>query len=834
MDVNGTEFHLLYGLDDWGRCLPQDDVSSGSAAQTLYERLILPDASDWPAFDWHERTRSLRLARQTVVFRHGKRTDPLALTLRRGAGRDRYGHWYWIDEDETGIRFLAYGETESVSFWTSTTRGEVCELPTSGEFETCRPPVPSPLLLRGLAVTTTHYLVVGNVTERGILVFDLHRGGPPMVLQWDVPFVPWDIVATPDGGVLILDRDNLMYWALDSNFRLLGEVIEEEALFQPEVPPGEPEPPRNIARRVVQQTGYSLTAAADPPPTTPISISPGPGGHVLILDAPDTEPSTIYHYDGETLVTRHDLEDAVSVFSEDEDGIELFSVRAHDFAYVECCVGEADDCPPCLELEATETGPARTLNIIYVAERDGDQVLAFVIQPDPESGEPALYAQPDFLPLRRWEGRGLINAAGEVYYDFAGRWVPLAVFTDCRYATRAVLWTPPDFEGNPPGQLFDSNASGCEWHRLLLDASIPAGTAVWVRARAADELELLEQTGWRTQPRLYLRGAGAELPFYDTRLSEDPAARAGTWELLFQAITGRYLQLELTLEGTGRSTPVIYALRAWYPRFSYLHNYLPAIYREEPVHASFLDRWLANFEGLYTNLEDMIDHLPRLLDPRSAPQDALDWLASWLGLVLDPLWTEERRRFFIQYAHELFKWRGTLRGLAMALRVYLDEELDAAIFDPEQYHPSFLDSAVRITENFLTRGGLNLEYGDPSAGEDYLSTTIDMTVVAVNAHRFTVLAPHCLTEEQMAMVERIVELEKPAHTAFELKRYWDLFRVGEARLGLDTQLGFSSAFGPVVLGISPLPDGYLQPPYPYDVADRIVLKRDRLGDYPEL
>ena len=86
--------------------------------------------------------------------------------------------------------------------------------------------------------------------------------------------------------------------------------------------------------------------------------------------------------------------------------------------------------------------------------------------------------------------------------------------------------------------------------------------------------------------------------------------RTGTWEILFQNINGRYLQLELTIQGNGRSTPAIRALRAWYPRFSYLEQYMPTIYREDPLSAFFLERWLANFEGLYTNLEDKIEQVP--------------------------------------------------------------------------------------------------------------------------------------------------------------------------------------------------------------------------------
>jgi hypothetical protein len=97
-----------------------------------------------------------------------------------------------------------------------------------------------------------------------------------------------------------------------------------------------------------------------------------------------------------------------------------------------------------------------------------------------------------------------------------------------------------------------------------------------------------------------------------------------------------------------------------------------------------------------------------------------------------------------------------------------------------------------------------------------------------------VLVPHVLTAEEEEMVERIILLEKPAHTAYELKRYWDLFRVGEARLGLDTQIGESVLLGPLVLGDSALADAFLSPGYPHDIEDRIVLDRDPLGDFPPL
>jgi phage tail-like protein len=68
-----------------------------------------------------------------------------------------------------------------------------------------------------------------------------------------------------------------------------------------------------------------------------------------------------------------------------------------------------------------------------------------------------------------------------------------------------------------------------------------------------------------------------------------------------------------------------------------------------------------------------------------------------------------------------------------------------------------------------------------------------------SAHRFSVLLPvrevggdPFALETRMGLARRIVELEKPAHTVFDVRFYWAFFRIGEARLGLDTQIGGGS------------------------------------------
>src|SRR5690606_39206707 len=113
------------------------------------------------------------------------------------------------------------------------------------------------------------------------------------------------------------------------------------------------------------------------------------------------------------------------------------------------------------------------------------------------------------------------------------------------------------------------------------------------------------------------------------------------------------------------------------------------------------------------------------------------------------------------------------------------------------------------------------------------------------AHRFTVLVP-VLGEigahskggggalERLAVgpdpdaVRRVVELEKPAHTEFEIKPYWAMFRVGEARLGIDTQPGRSSRLAAAIVGHGSLGEQYLAYAHPWNVHERAVVGRDRV------
>jgi len=79
------------------------------------------------------------------------------------------------------------------------------------------------------------------------------------------------------------------------------------------------------------------------------------------------------------------------------------------------------------------------------------------------------------------------------------------------------------------------------------------------------------------------------------------------------------------------------------------------------------------------------------------------------------------------------------------------------------------------------------------------------------------------------LADRIVSLEKPAHTQYEVRLYWGLFRVGEARLGLETQVGASSRSAALVLGRDQLGASHLGFGDASRTPDRLVLPTDVPG-----
>ncbi|HEX8407353.1 MAG TPA: phage tail protein [Thermoanaerobaculia bacterium] len=791
MDANGTRFHLLLGRDDWSRCVA---VPTGQPLSALFEA---PKHGEEATVSWSEQRNELTLGERVTVFPSAPANRPPQPAQRRGAAVDELGEVFWIGSDEHELRVARPGE-KGLRYWPPPPPDRIRR---AGEFrvaddEAAQPPI----TLRGLAIMRCGYLVAGAVELRGLLVFDLRTGGTPRQLLWprDVDFEPFDLAATPDGGVAVLDRKHSRLWRLDAAFEVIAPWLESHTHATP------------LFRGLDGQDGacalqnVTLDHGAPASPNA-IGIEAARDGSLLVLTNPPGEPfAKILRYRDGVLVD--ELSAALARALVDEEHRPAFSLLAHDFAYVVRDNGE---------------------ELLYLIGAGGDQAFVFrlTFKDDHMSAEPL----PVFVALRLFGGKGFAASSSTVFYDFEDTWVPLVQQNRGRYQRTATVRIV----------RLDGKQHDCTWHRLFLDACIPPECDVIVSTRAANEEELLDLAPLVHEPRLIRRGE-SELPF------SPQTCEAGieTWELLFQRASGRYLQIELTLAGTGRATPRVRALRAYYPRFSYLEHYLPGVYRENAESASFLDRFMSLFEGFFTSIEDRIAAAQLLFDVRSAPPDAMEWLAGWMAVAFDESWTDRKRRLFLQHAAEFFEWRGTPRGLLAALRLALEDCPGEDVFDFDALLPR---TGIRIQEAFRSRPPATAKriesdsLNAPNVGRGFSPPTpapVDNEGRAeaapyVSAHRFSVFLPlppgSTDAPRRIDVARRVLELEKPAHAQFSVDFYWTWFRLGEARLGEDSVVDLGSRspslIAPYVVGGTRIGAGYLATHTPRLGPGRMILGR---------
>jgi phage tail-like protein len=1003
-DVNNTEFKLVLGRSDW---LDQFGVGAtdggerpaGAATRVLYDA---------------ER-RCASLPAQTDRFPRRVSGPELRSADRTSAARDRYGSWYWIDpENDTRIVVRNAGDGGGDTFWSTEAEGGSGDAAASGAFRPADGNRPASTAAVGaLTITTDHRLVAAATGPDQLLVFDLHAGGPPQRIPWmgTGTFHPADATPRPEGGLYLLDRPKQQdadqaprIWALDRTFRPEGR---RQGAAQPVFRPrGETSSDGDATYGITPAPSIELSKQSRPrvieglPDDTLLVMTVGkkPG------DAESEAASRVLRYrlrgtdgmlvDPETVNLSAKLKPASRNGTGTDSGtgaqngadtggaadtgdasgsgdIAWGSWQAYDVAFV-----------------PGSPGPAQSVRgTLYVVGRDGHQAYALHLSGDTD--ELTVSPKSQYIPLRRFSGKGIVAAGGDVYYDVDDRWSPLTAQPRPRFDDRAQVQSPPldDETPNQDRTPFDSEISDCTWHRVFLDACIPTEADVRLEARASDRTDRLSAQPWQEQPAFYLREGGSEIPYHDPFPGDGERDGEGTWEVLLQDVEGRYLQLRLTLEGNGRTTPRIYALRAYYPRFSYLEEYLPDVYQEDETSARFVERFLAITEGTLTHLEGRIAAVQTLFDVRTVPDEYLDWLGTWFGASLDPALDARRKRLFLDHAVELFSQRGTLAGLARMLTLVLDPCADEFLFTPagvadavgrpdDATDRTARRQSVRLVEQFATRDVPRAAVGDarvpeqptqvrvdqpwtPGDGADTLhrrfrtfldreryETTGDRQAVwgtrpsfppllppsddkhagpkqadwrvftrrvidgpyaaigargerrgggeqtdsvtqrfraflqrryatvdqvpptlrgradrfedvqlpsnlpsgtalrdwmqfvgAVlpihrSAHRFRVLVPvdpdadRAIQRQRLDLARRVVETQKPAHTAFEVLPYWAAFRVGTVRTGLDTVLGRGSRYSPLLVGEGALAEETVGAAHPENVPDRRVVGRD--------
>ncbi len=662
------------------------------------------------------------------------------------------------------------------------------------------------------------YMAVGGA----VVLIDRRDRWSPVTLRVN-GFAAWRLAACPGGGVWALDRTNRKL------ARVSGLPLREKpsAGFAPDtVRPCQenPNPPHlTVIDRAVWPAGETIAA-----------IASSPAGQLA-------------------LVTWAQVGAQLRILQDDGALASPVTLAASRFPY----------------------------SFAWISETQVAVMLAGQGRPMVEAPVYAVDARPDpappvgrFYPLMEATGEPFAHTlALPARYPAATGLSPLFPLSTASFAPsgRATNRMPGD--GRPAG-LIDSGSTQTVWHRLYLEASIPphCGLNIWLAA-TNDARPPVDDSAWfphrfgeryaavnNGSPRGAWMRYPTELPFQKPKLCCPPERdRAGLFTALIQrsglrvrSLEGRYLWVRADLTGDGRGTPELAALRAYGSRFSYLNKYLPELYHEtifEPeandsgdaTPSDFLERFLDNFEGVLTPLEDRVAASWLVTDPSTTPEDAIEWLASWIGVTFDPAYPTARRRDMLKAAPRLSSSRGTLRGLRLALDVATGGKVTSRDVIPvEEY---------RLRRTFATILGADLSDDDDpllagivQSGNSYVGDTLflgedlnqeflalfrpnaEITAAGEQAveefllrlaHRLTVLVHKDVSDDDFKLIRRIVGLEAPAHVATQVVRASRPLIVGVASLvGLDTDPTPHHDAYPVRVNVSQLARGdlLLRPP----------------------
>jgi phage tail-like protein len=237
---------------------------------------------------------------------------------------------------------------------------------------------------------------------------------------------------------------------------------------------------------------------------------------------------------------------------------------------------------------------------------------------------------------------------------------------------------------------------------------------------------------------------------------------------------------------------------------SYLTQ-LPALYQQADGGAELLGRFLRAFEKLFTGLgdrgqpglEEVLAGIPgklggveRYLTPEAsaevpaearcpfeAPPEFLSWLASWVALIFHADLDEDRQRALIARAVDLYRRRGTKGGLTEALKLYTG----LSSIRIEEGRASFRIGKARVGQAPRAEG---------PGSEQAFGTRLGHGP----AHFFRVTYAASSRSDAtkgwslFQVIDAIIQMEKPAHTWYEIRPIHGRFRIGKSRIGYTTYL----------------------------------------------
>ena len=182
-------------------------------------------------------------------------------------------------------------------------------------------------------------------------------------------------------------------------------------------------------------------------------------------------------------------------------------------------------------------------------------------------------------------------------------------------------------------------------------------------------------------------------------------------------------------------------------RESYM-KWLPSIFQRSDVTGSnFLRELLWITQHLFGEIEERLDVIHTYFDPNESPEEFLPWLAGWTAMILEEDWPKSKKRKLIKKAIELYKIRGTVKGLKLFISLFTG-------YEPE------------IIENAWPFRGFQIGVTSGVGVDTVILPPVNL------AHTFLVEMPVTYKDvsiESVIRLHEIIHMEKPANTSYYLR-----------------------------------------------------------------
>lgn len=812
--------HLLLGQADWA-------MATHASAPLADVWALEPVDRPPTAPDWDVARRALALAPRLEAFALSPGDRPLDPATRRAAAADSAGNIYWIGDDPAQLWVQSAGDGRAAHFWPDARALPVRE----GLFAPLAPPAP-PAPFTALAATADAWLLAATATT--LLAFDLIGGGPPTRVAIPAGLRISVLAAATDAGLWLLDAAAQTLWRLDANFTAAhGPADATPPLFTPDGGAA-PEASHSAA------TGFAL--ATIDPAIAARAMAALPDGRLVLLSG-----NALLLVEGSRLIDRTPLPAGVQA-------IAAGTFRRREGMSDIRVVASLRSGNQAIAFAVTDTALVATAELLPLRAHGGRALVSAPSGLHFDSGPVPIWAPIVEQPRRAFAPTATFDTP--IFDATTPGTVWDKLFIDgC---------LPPGASLIVEARAGDDPATLGDWRPQPTPLLSPSGSELVVHGPAASiptdaatgrgSLTLLCQhlVGRHAQLRLTLASDGQASPHLFALRLHFPRV---SWNARFlpalyreDADAGDFLTRWLAnMNGiTDQIDTRITHAQRWFGAHSAPHDALPwlagwfdvaldpawdeARRRAFIAHAMRFFAWRGTMRGLTSALALGFNHslantlfsrddfpcepairivehyrtrTPALADRLAAAAAAVTAeTAAWSrfrsarGLPAAPLpagaapahWAD----FLQQPAPARALWQ---RFLAARWR-----------------RISALNSAHASAWADFPQISLPAAPATPQAGQDWQDYAATLLPIHTSAHRFSVLLPvrpgeptdSATLDTARRLAQRLIALEKPAHTLFDVRFYFAMNRIGEARLGLDTTLGQGSRapelLPPAILG----------------------------------